>query len=172
MYEPKFRWMPEHSMQTRIPKFKLAQSGSARPNNGQFIHWLTSGGHGCHPSQCKHGLCPSCFNDRWGCCGSFSRWKDCWLLPPTPAPSNIHRYLSPMEQFEVDSADLPWSYPRGWMTHQMLPPLALFEGQRYPFHIHSCFEQVVRFDCSKGVLQLSLHGFPSSKLSKIDFPTS
>lgn len=28
--EPRFRWMPEHSMHMRIPKFKLAHSGSVR----------------------------------------------------------------------------------------------------------------------------------------------
>lgn len=28
MCEPKLRWMPEHSMHTKTPRFKLAQSGS------------------------------------------------------------------------------------------------------------------------------------------------
>jgi hypothetical protein len=28
MCDPKLRWMPEHSIHTKTPRFKLAQSGS------------------------------------------------------------------------------------------------------------------------------------------------
>ena len=46
------------------------------------------------------------------------------------------------------------------MMHQILPPLALLEGQQ--FRIQSCFEQVVHFNCCKGVLQLRLHGWETN----------
>ena len=47
MCEPRFLWMPEHSMQTRIPRFKLAQSGSVRqqrkPHGQQYDSRLKCG---------------------------------------------------------------------------------------------------------------------------------
>lgn len=35
MCEPRLRWMPEHSMHMRMPRFRLAHSGSAKGNQNQ-----------------------------------------------------------------------------------------------------------------------------------------
>lgn len=36
MWTPRFRWTPEHSMQTRTPRFKDAQSGSGAPQSAHL----------------------------------------------------------------------------------------------------------------------------------------
>ena len=41
MWDPKFRWIPEHSMQTRMPRLRLAQSGSTSKILHSF-YWINS----------------------------------------------------------------------------------------------------------------------------------
>lgn len=71
---PKFRWIPEHSMHMRAPKFKLAQFGSVGrgPSDHHYSFQLPSA------SQEQKGLLPDFTSGVKGCSHpSLESWSPC-----------------------------------------------------------------------------------------------